>query len=183
MLDTIAGLPIHPLIVHATVVIVPAAALAVALAALVPRFRRWAGILPLVLSALAVILTPLSTQSGESLEERVGESDLIETHSQLGEGLKYWVVLLFVGAALLYWVDRRAKRSARDAEVGGPGGAATPSTGQRVLAIVAIVVSLVAALGTTVQVVRIGHSGAQAAWSDVVESTNPPSGEGDADSD
>ena len=52
MLDTIAGLPIHPLIVHATVVIVPAAALAVALAALVPRFRRWAGIVPLGLSAL-----------------------------------------------------------------------------------------------------------------------------------
>jgi uncharacterized membrane protein len=180
MLDTIAGLPIHPLIVHATVVIVPAAAFAVALAALVPRFRRWAGIVPLGLSVLAVILTPLSTQSGESLEERVGESDLIETHSQLGEGLKYWVVLLFLGAALLYWVDRRAKRAAR---AGGPGGAATASTGQRVLAITAIVVSLVAALGTTVQVVRIGHSGAQAAWSDVVENTNPPSSEGDADSD
>lgn len=34
MLDTIAGVPIHPLIVHATVVLVPAAALAVAVAGL-----------------------------------------------------------------------------------------------------------------------------------------------------
>ncbi len=177
MLDTIAGLPIHPLIVHATVVIVPAAALAVALAALVPRFRRWAGIVPLGLSALAVILTPLSTQSGESLEERVGESDLVEAHAQLGDGLLKWVLLLFVGAALLYWVDWTAKRAAR------AGTTIAPTTGRRVLAVAAIVVALVASLGTTVQVVRIGHSGAQAAWSDVVDSTNPPAGEGDADSD
>lgn len=34
MFDTIFGLPMHPLVVHATVVIVPLAALVVALAAL-----------------------------------------------------------------------------------------------------------------------------------------------------
>ena len=39
---TVFGLPLHPLIVHATVVVVPAAALAVLLATFWPRFRRWA---------------------------------------------------------------------------------------------------------------------------------------------
>ncbi len=72
MFDTIAGLPIHPLVVHATVVVVPAAAVAVLLAALWPRFRRWAGWLPLALSAASIALVPLSTSSGESLEGRVG---------------------------------------------------------------------------------------------------------------
>ena len=52
MLDTIFGLPLHPLIVHATVVIVPTATLLVALAAILPKFRAWAGPVP-ALTALA----------------------------------------------------------------------------------------------------------------------------------
>lgn len=53
MLDTLFGLPTHPLIVHATVVIVPAAALTVTVAALWPPFRMRAGPLPLVLALTA----------------------------------------------------------------------------------------------------------------------------------
>ena len=47
---TVFGLPLHPLIVHATVVIVPTAALAVLLATFWPRFRRWASWGPLALA-------------------------------------------------------------------------------------------------------------------------------------
>jgi hypothetical protein len=50
----------------------------------------------------------------------------------------------------------------------------------RWLLVGAAVVGLVAALGTSVQVVRIGHSGAQAAWSDSVSQTPAPQG-GDGD--
>ena len=46
MPETVFGLPIHPLIVHATVVVVPTAALVLVLAVLLPRFRAWAGPLP-----------------------------------------------------------------------------------------------------------------------------------------
>ena len=46
MLDTIFGLPLHPLIVHATVVVVPTTAFLVALAAIYPRFRAWIGPVP-----------------------------------------------------------------------------------------------------------------------------------------
>ncbi len=163
MLDTVFGLPVHPLVVHATVVIVPAAALAVGLAAIWPRFRRWAGLLPLALAAAAVVLVPISTQSGEALAERVGEGGLVERHEDLGRGLLPWVLLLLLGAVLLYVSDRRTTSR--------PSGGA-PSTGSRVLAVSAVVVSLVAAAGTTVQVALIGHSGATAAWSSVVESTD-----------
>ncbi len=177
MLDTVFGLPVHPLVVHATVVLVPLAALAVLLAAVWPRFRRWAGVLPLVLATVAVVLTPLSTQSGESLEERVGESDLVETHAQLGDGLLRWVALLWVGALLLFLVERQARRAAAAAAAGGS------ARTSRALAVVALVVALVGSLGTTVQVVRIGHTGAQAAWSDVATSTVAPAGESGADDD
>jgi hypothetical protein len=43
-----------------------------------------------------------------------------------------------------------------------------------------IVLSVVSVLATTVQVVRIGHSGASASWSDVGASTAPAGG-GDDD--
>ena len=68
MPDTVFGLPAHPLIVHATAVLVPLAALLVILAGCWPRFRAWAGPLPMGLSLVGLVLTPLSTASGENLE-------------------------------------------------------------------------------------------------------------------
>ena len=60
MFDLVGGLPLHPLVVHATEVIVPSAALVVALAALWPAFRRWARFLPLGLVLVALALVPIS---------------------------------------------------------------------------------------------------------------------------
>jgi uncharacterized membrane protein len=162
MFDTIFGLPVHPLIVHATVVFVPAAAVAVALAAFWPRFRRHGALAALVLSVIALVLVPLSTQSGEALERRVGESALVQEHAELADGLLPFVIVLVVAAAAIWWLQRRG------AEVRVPLTAAVA-----VLAVVGVV-------GTTVQVVRIGHSGAKAAWSGVAN-TPPRGGEGDGD--
>ncbi len=181
MLDTIAGLPIHPLIVHATVVVVPAAALSVALAAVWPRFRRWAGFLPLALAVAAVVLAPLSTSSGESLEARVGESGLVERHSELGEGLLVWVVVLAVAAVALQVRDRlAARRSPSAVDVRGTPARvrSTPrSAGVLVTAVVTLLLVVAGVAGTLVQTVLIGHSGARAAWGDVAA----PSGGGDDD--
>src|SRR6478735_5740610 len=116
---TVFGLPLHPLIVHATVVIVPTTALAVLLAAFWARFRRWASWGPLALAVLSVVLVPITSSSGESLEHALPRSALVEQHAHLGDQLLPWVIVL---------AD---------------------------------------AVGTLVQVVRIGHSGATAAWSAV----------------
>ncbi len=150
MLDTIFGIPVHPLIVHATVVLVPTAALAVALAALWPRFRAWAGWGPLAVAVAALVLTPLSTSSGESLEHRVGESALVQKHAELGDMLIWWVLPLAVLAAVLFWWHRRD----RDARSG------------RAISVALAVLPVLVAVGTLVQVVLIGHSGAKSAWSD-----------------
>ena len=152
MFDTISGLPLHPLIVHATEVIVPTAALVVALVALWPRFRKWAGFLPLGLSVIALVLVPLSTESGEAFEEHVKESSLIETHSQLAEGLFPWVFALVVVAAVLLWWNWNERK-------------APAPRAPKWVAIVLAVGAVLAATGTTVQAVRIGHSGATAVWS------------------
>jgi uncharacterized membrane protein len=166
--DTLLGIPIHPLIVHVTVVVVPTAAIAVLLYAVWPRFRRWAGWGPLALSVTAAVLAPLTTSSGESLEHRVGDSRLVEQHAELGGMLVWWVVPLAALAALLYWWHR------------GRGGARTRSALRVVMAVLPVLV----AVGTLVQVVLIGHSGAEAAWHDagaVTGSQNgSQSGSGDA---
>jgi len=168
MFDTIAGLPLHPLIVHATEVVVPAAALAVALAALWPAFRRWARFLPLALSLAALVLVPLSTESGESLKERIAGSSLIETHAQLAEGLLPWVAGLVVVAAVMlwwYWDEHTA----------------TSPRAPKWVAIVLIVAAIVASAGTVVQSVRIGHSGAAAVWSGRLASPGSTNGSGVSD--
>ena len=162
MLDTVLGLPVHPLIVHATVVVVPTAALAVALYAVWPRFRAWARWGPLALASAAVVLTPLSTSSGESFEHRIGGSSAIEQHSHMADLLIWWVVPLAVLAAVLWWWHR----------------AESPARSRRSLALVAAVLPVLVSAGTLVQVVLIGHTGAEAAWSDVGSASASQDGDG-----
>ncbi len=160
MPNTVYGLPLHPLIVHATVVMIPLAALAVVLAALWPRFRSWAGPLPLVVSALGLALVPLSTSTGETLERHVAPSAALERHTRLADGLLPWMIGLLVVAVAGYAVHWAATHGRSLA---------------RMVTVAVAVLAVVAAAGTTVQVVRIGHAGAQSAWNDTnMSSTSPP---------
>ena len=152
---TFFGLPLHPLIVHATVVFVPLAAFAVFAAVLVPRFRHWAGPVPMLLSLVAVVLTPLSSASGENLEHEVARSSLVEEHARLGDQLLPLTIALFVLSVAFWWLGR-------------------PGPDRRLLVIAVSTLAVLAALGTGVQVARIGHSGAKAAWTDVGTSPSPP---------
>lgn len=154
MFDTFFGLPMHPLVVHATVVVVPAAAISVALAALWPRFRAWASYLFLGLSLAALVLVPISTQSGESLRDGLPPNPLIERHEHLADGLLPWVIGLAVAAILLFAYHRLGRTQSSPA---------TP----RIVVAGLILIALVGAVGTSVQVARIGHSGAEAAWQGV----------------
>lgn len=152
MPSSIFGLPVHPLLVHATVVLVPLAVLCVLLSVLVPRFRRWAGPLPAGLSLVALVLTPLSTASGENLEHQLPHSSLIEEHAELGDQLVYFTVVLFLVSAAHWFLTRRPR---------GDG-----TSWPKALVASAAALAVLASLGTAVQVARIGHSGAKAAWSD-----------------
>lgn len=163
---TILGLPPHPLIVHATVVLVPLAAVAVALHAFVPRARARLGLVTPALALLAMVLVPLSTSSGEQLQSEVRDTALVNQHARLAEGLLPWVIGLFVVAVLLVvrdWrADRRGSRSRLSSlyDDGALGRAAALATKPVVLGVLAVVL----VTGTSVQVALIGHSGAKAAW-------------------
>jgi len=169
VLDTIGGIPLHPLIVHAVVVLVPLASLLLLLAAVSPRIRHWAGILTPITATLALVMVPLATQSGEALEKRVDAGPALEEHTELGDSLLYFVLTLAILAWALWFLDRRSRASA----------VATTFARSGLLTAV-IVLSVVSVVAATVQVIRIGHSGASASWSDVGAKTVPAGG-GDGD--
>lgn len=160
MPSTMFGLPVHPLLVHATVVFVPLAVLLVVMAVCWPRFRAWAGPLPAGVSLVALVLTPLSTATGENLEHDLPHNALIERHAELGDQLLPFTIALFVLASGFWWLTRTA------------GDAAPPKRGWPPVLVTGVgVLAVLAAIGTGVQVARIGHSGAQAAWSDAGSSS------------
>ena len=151
--SSVGGLPLHPLVVHFTVVLVVLAALAVLLGAVVPRLRRWGGLLTLLFAAAALVLTPVTTSSGGTLQRALGvqgeAATLVHRHAELGDMLLWWVVPLFVVALARYVVGRRERRERP-----------TPRWLSAGLGVLGVVV----AVGTLVQVYLVGHSGAEAVW-------------------
>jgi hypothetical protein len=180
VLDTVFGLPVHPLVVHATVVLVPLAAILVAVAAAWPRTRARLAWPTVVVSAVATLSVAIAALSGKPLVARVPASPLIGTHSALAKGLAVWVVAMTGAVFLLAYL------SWRRAGAGWPGWLRVPESARRLAttraldpvlaarwvmpAVVAL--SLLTAAGTMVQVVLVGHSGARAAWTKVVQT--PP---------
>jgi uncharacterized membrane protein YfcA len=154
MPETVFGLPTHAIVVHATVVLLPLAALVVLLHAFWPEARRRLGVVTPLLAGVALVLVPLSTQSGEGLEEVVGRSALVQRHAELADGMLPWAIGLFVVAVALWLLDRRRSR---------PAGRPVP----RWVPVLAAVLAVVTVAGTVQQIVRVGHAGAEATWSDV----------------
>ena len=157
----INGLPLHVLVVHVVVVLVPLAALAVVLAAAWPRARTRLGALPLAAAAAALAAVPVATSAGEWLEERVPETALVRRHTSLGESLLPWVIALTAVAAALWWLDGASG-------LRGSRGVGRLQLEDRRVRMMAAVLAVVVALGSVVTVYRIGDSGARAVWEGVV---------------
>lgn len=166
MPENVFGVPVHPLIVHAAVFLLPTAALGTVLSAVWPAVRRQFGLLALATAAAALVVVPLATQSGESLQRRLPEQPLIERHQHLADQMLPWAVALFLAALAVMIVERRATRAAAAAGTTDGDRTSRPVHGGRVAVVVAVF-AIVAAAGTTQQVVRVGHSGAKAVWSGV----------------
>jgi hypothetical protein len=159
----IAGLPLHPLVVHTAVTLVPLSALVSVAFVVVPRWRwllRWpAG----VLAVLAAIVAWVSRLSGSALlEDRpfLLESpqlrEQIERHEQLGELLSLvslpYALLVLLGAWSLAGTTALASgRGARESRLLGL---------EKVLPVLVVLASV----GVLVLVVLVGDSGARAVW-------------------
>lgn len=151
--DLIGGLPVHPLIVHLAVIVLPVAALALIIVPALPRVHslvRWSLVGALAVGALAAWI---AAESGEALSERVGEPLV---HAAAAEGVPLIAgVLLVLGIA---WAMLDLL-TAREHAAGAPR--------SRALLATRIAVSVVAAAwaGYTIYATIVaGHSGAVATW-------------------
>jgi di/tricarboxylate transporter len=175
MPSTILGLPLHPLVVHAVVVLVPLAALMLAASAVSTRFRRWALYATPVAAVLGLVLVPVATSSGENLERSVQSTPTLQEHTELGDTLLPFMIVLTVLALAVLVLERRRAVPSTDGPGATRAGARSdvPSRlDSPVLVRAVAVLALVASLATLVQVVRIGHSGANAVWKGTTQSSS-----------
>ncbi len=154
---TFAGLPLHPLVVHAAVVLIPLTALLSIGFAVLPRWRwllRWP---TAAASVVSIGLAFLATTSGESLEETKPQlRQLVHEHSERGELLANLTIVLAVVVVVAAWL------------LPGPSGLASGKgdVTSRVVVVdkVLPVLLVLAAVVVLVQVVLTGDSGARAVW-------------------
>jgi hypothetical protein len=145
--EQIGGLPLHPLVVHAVVVLLPLSAVGAVLVAARPRWARPYG--PLVaLGALAAAASAVvAVQAGNALEAELGYTgealELLSEHGRWGLWTRNlalaFAVLALVATGLAF---RR------------------PGTAARAVAALAAVVGLAA----TVFAVLAGETGATSVW-------------------
>ncbi|MET7769630.1 DUF2231 domain-containing protein [Nocardia sp. NPDC005366] len=147
--QTIDGLPTHVLLIHAVVVLVPLTALLLVLAAAWPAARRALIWLVSALAVVTMVLTPITADAGEEFASTFGPSETLRTHTELGDTLTWFVLPLVVLTAVVLFVHLRERRGVPLA---------------RVLAAVLVVLTLAAGVAATVQVYRVGESGARAVW-------------------
>lgn len=167
MFDLINGLPLHPLVVHAVVVLLPLGVVGTIALAVRPAWRKAYGWLVVVATGVGVALIPVATSSGEDLEKRVGDPG---DHAELGDQLLWIALPMLLLAAALVYLDRRASRRATaEGAAEGAAGQHTADTTARAATWVAVL-AVVASVATGVQVYRVGDSGARAAWGDQVSS-------------
>lgn len=151
MFDTIQGLPLHPLIVHAVVVLGPLAALLLLGYAAVPRWRRGLRIPVLALSLISAASAFVAVQAGEALAGLSAQPGF--EHEEKGERAFYALLALAVATILVVLLAEPA-----------------PAPARTVPAVVIALVAAVAAIGT---VVAAGHSGAQSVWQGRVSAAAP----------
>jgi uncharacterized membrane protein len=157
-LDSLFGLPAHPLLVHIPVVLIPLGALGAVLM-LWPRLRHALGWWVCAIVVVAGIATQLAISSGQSLEEYVRESELVREHTRIGENIRPWLLLMFLALLGVMLIDQAIRRRAASSE-------ARPE-GRDLLQIAGVVLSALSIVFAGVSVYwvyRIGHSGSKAVW-------------------
>ena len=155
-INSLFGIPAHPLIVHAAVVLVPLVAIGTVITALWSRARGVFGWTVAVLSVGAFGAVGLAQKSGEALANHVEPTRLVREHVEMGEAILPWafgIMAIACTVMALHWFVTRA--TAKDDK--------SPSW-YRSVSIVLAVLAVLCALGGMVATYQVGHSGAKATW-------------------
>lgn len=167
LLDSLFGLPAHPLVVHIAVVLVPLAAVGTVAIAVSGPARRRVGWIVVALAFVAFVGCFLAKESGEALQDSVRNTEAVDAHAEMADGGTVAGLAVFVGAAGVMIVDLVLRRRAAGDRPALPLQKQAPM-------IVGVLAVLLALFGS-VRIIQIGHSGAKATW----ENTRVSEGDGD----
>ncbi|HEX4981183.1 MAG TPA: DUF2231 domain-containing protein [Ilumatobacteraceae bacterium] len=151
-LNDLFGIPADPLVVHAAVVLLPLGAIATVIVAALPKARRHYAPIALGVVLVGTVAVGLAQQSGESLEDRVTETELVEEHTEQGETVLPWAIAVSaVAVAVAVAVAQPLRRR-------------FPQLPANAVTAVLLAAAVVTAAGATWTVIDVGHSGAKATW-------------------
>ncbi len=163
MPESVLGLPVHPLVVHAVIVLVPLSALLAIIVAASPERRARFGLVTWLLSSAALVSAYVAQESGQNLEHVLYPTVLptpVSDHKGWGSSTVLYVLALWlaISALLLIELDRR-----RRTDITSP-----------VLPSLVAVVTILVAMAATGQVFITGWTGSESKWSGVVQSMQGP---------
>ena len=165
ILGSVGGLPIHPLVVHATVVSVVAAAIGTIALAVRPEWRHKYGYLLIWILVIMVVSTWIAVESGNILTALPGLGS--SAHADGGRLLMAMVIPFSMLSSAMVIIDRfvmvktnqfgdlyrrRIKRNGK------------PRVYHHYILKAVIVLAVIAAVLVLGQVFIVGHSGAAASW-------------------
>jgi hypothetical protein len=167
VLDEVFDVPTHPLAVHAPLVLVPIAAVVAVVLAVKRDWRVRVGwLMPAAVFVLVAMLF-VAKESGESLLESddeslflLGTQAQISNHQELGDATFVLAVVWFMFAlavAVRDWYHGRGERTQ-------PLSAGARVVQHDTVALVLAILSAVAAVITTIWLIRTGHAGAESRW-------------------
>jgi hypothetical protein len=140
MFDTIAGLPVHALVIHAVVVLLPLMAVLTIVVAVRKNLRERYSWWVVAANVVIFVITLVAKESGEALQKSLG-GQVAQEHGELGDVLPWFALFLALASAATAVTQRN-----------------------KALGPVAVVVSILAAVAATAWTVRTGDSGARAVW-------------------
>jgi hypothetical protein len=101
---TVNGVPSHPLIVHAVVVLIPLTIIGTIGIALWPAMRRHFALAVLAIGIIGGLAVPVAVLSGENFRDRLGAAQIVRTHQAFAHKLLWWtfafVIVLIVMVVL-----------------------------------------------------------------------------------
>lgn len=158
--EFVTKLPLHALVVHFVVVLLPLAVLGSIVIAVWPKARERYGWLVVGVAAVATILVPVATNSGGKLKARIAATGnaAVDRHEHLGNLMIYWAVPLLVAVTALMVVHEVAKRR--------------ELSWTKLATWAAMVLTVGFAVVVGIHVYRVGDAGARAAWSYVYDQAN-----------
>jgi uncharacterized membrane protein len=157
MPNTFMGLPLHALVIHVVVVLVPLAGLGTIAIAVVPRWRARFGVLVILAASAGLAAVPVATHSGQWLKRHLHAGGVvakqIKNHERMGNLVLWPTLAMWVLVIALVVLDRQRRR------------------GDRTVVTVVAVLAGLAGLAAVIQVSIAGHLGSTAVWSCTIGSS------------